>query len=380
MIDVACGECDLMRILQILHDHERGGIRTLAGMIEAGLPPHRFTFETAYLFPRPGLSARSKLGCALRMALRIWRGEFDALIAYQATAAILVGTVGRLRGCRLRIVHQTCPPGETAPPIRLIDKIVGTLGLYTANIANSAATWDEFARYPAAYRRAMILIEHGLVAPAPRRMREQARRRFDLPESSPMLLHVGRLDEQKKQDLLIRVVAGLPQAHLVLAGAGAKAAAYRSLAVALGVTDRVHMLGPLPEADIADLYAAADLFVFPSAWETFGLAAVEAAMVGVPMVVVDLPVLREVLRTDGSEPVVYVAGYDAARWTSAIRDALVAPPLPRIAAAFARAMRRKYSQQRMIESYLRLFEEQPTPGPQKVQRSGMQANRKEVRT
>ena len=60
------------------------------------------------------------------------------------------------------------------------------------------------------------------------------------------------------------------------------------------------MLGALPADDIADLYAAADLFVFPSTWETFGLAAVEAGMAGLPMVVADLPVLREVLRADGS--------------------------------------------------------------------------------
>ena len=69
-----------------------------------------------------------------------------------------------------------------------------------------------------------------------------------------------------------------------------------ALAVTLGVDDRLHMLGALPADDIADLYAAADLFVFPSIWETFGLAAVEAAMVGMPMVVADLPALREVLR------------------------------------------------------------------------------------
>ncbi len=48
-----------------------------------------------------------------------------------------------------------------------MDMVTGTLGLYSANIINSAATWAEFARYPARYRRSMILIEHGLDAPAP---------------------------------------------------------------------------------------------------------------------------------------------------------------------------------------------------------------------
>lgn len=345
-----------MRVLQILHDHESGGVRTLADMIEAGLSPHDFSFATVYLFPRPGLPASAKLICAWRLAWRIWRADCEALIAYQATASILVGVVGWLRGCRLRIVHQTCTPGETAPLIRWLDALAGTLGLYTANIANSAATAAEFVRYPASYRRAMIVIEHGLDAPAPTRHREEARRRLGLPPSQPVLLNVGRLVAQKNQDLLIRALAAVPQAHLLLAGGGLKDHSYRRLAATLGVGERLHLLGALPAADVADLYLAADLFVFPSTWETFGLAAVEAAMVGMPMVVADLPVLREVLRAGGAEPVAFAAAHDLEAWIAAIRAALAAPPPPHVVAQFARAMRRKYSRQRMIDGYLQLFE------------------------
>ena len=168
----------------------------------------------------------------------------------------------------------------------------------------------------------MILIEHGLDAPAPKANRDTTRRRFGLPLSQPILLNIGRLTAQKNQDVLIRALACLPQAHLVLAGAGAKDDFFHALAVTLGVDDRLHMLGALSSNDIADLYAAADLFVFPSIWETFGLAAVEAGMAGLPMVVADLPVLREVLRADGSEPVAFVMPDDVEGWISAIGRAL----------------------------------------------------------
>lgn len=348
-----------MRILQILHDRERGGVEKLSSMIEAGLSPHRYSFETDYLYPHPGLSAFSKLAHVVRMTRRIWRGDFDTLIAYQSTASILAGAVGAISGCRLRVVHQTCTPSETPRLVRLLDKLVGALGLYSANIINSASTWAEFARYPARYRRSMILIEHGLDAPAPAASRDDVRRRFNLPLAQPVLLNVGRLAPQKNQDVLIRALACLPQAHLVVAGAGLKQSAFHEFAVTLGVDDRLHLLGPLPAEDIADLYAAADLFVFPSTWETFGLAAVEAAMIGMPMVVADLPVLREVLRADGSEPVTFVAPHDVENWIAAIGAALAAPPAPCVAAAFARTMCRKYSRQRMIESYLTLFDAQP---------------------
>ena len=343
-----------MRILQIIHDRERGGVDKLAAMIEAGLASHGATLETAYLYPGLGFSIAAKLARVFAMVRRLWRGDYDALVAYQSTASILVGAVGWLAGCRLRVVHQTCTPSETPRPLRLMDKLVGTLGLYSANIINSAATWTEFARYPARYRRSMILIEHGLDAPTPTQSRAATLRRFGLPPSQPILLNVGRLTAQKNQDVLVRALACQPRAQLVIAGGGLERDSLHDLAVTLGVDNRLHMLGPLPPDDIADLYAAADLFVFPSTWETFGLAAAEAAMAGMPMVVADLPVLREVLHANGGEPVAFVAPHDLEGWISAIGAAL-ARPAPRTA-EFARSIRRKYSRQRMIESYLSLFE------------------------
>jgi glycosyltransferase involved in cell wall biosynthesis len=345
-----------MRILQIIHDPERGGVQKLAATIEQGLSPHRFNVETAYLYPRTGLPAFVKLAYALRMARTIWRGGCDTLIAYQSTASILVGVVGTIAGCRLRVVHQTCTPAEMPLVSRLTDRLIGALGLYSANIINSAATWAAFSRYPARYRRSMILIEHGLDAPVPARSGADTRARFGLPLSSPVLLNVGRLAAQKNQDVLIRALACLPQAHLAIAGTGPQHEDFHELAMTLGVDDRLHMLGSLPADDIADLYAAADLFVFPSTWETFGLAAVEAAMTGLPMVVADLAVLREVLRADGTEPVAFVAPSDVEGWIAAIGRALASAPAPGRVCAFARGIVRKYSRQRMIESYLSLFE------------------------
>ncbi|MEV3936754.1 MSMEG_0565 family glycosyltransferase [Glycomyces sp. NPDC049804] len=54
------------------------------------------------------------------------------------------------------------------------------------------------------------------------------------------------------------------------------------------------VLGPVPDDDLPGLVAAADAFAFPSIKEGFGLAAMEALAAGVPTVVGDLPVLREV--------------------------------------------------------------------------------------
>jgi glycosyltransferase involved in cell wall biosynthesis len=352
-----------MRILQIIHDRQHGGVQKLADMIEDGLLPRRFAVETVYIYPRAGLPASAKLAGVLHTLRRIWRGHYDVLIAYQSTASLLVGIVGWMAGCRLRVVHQTCTPRETPRLLRFLDMLAGTLGLYSVNIANSVATWAEFARYPKRYRRSMILIEHGLDAPAPTRSRAVVRRLFDLPPSQPIVLNVGRLAPQKNQDVLVRALACLPQAHVVLAGAGPRQESLHALAVTLGVDDRLHLLGAVAPEDVADLYAAADLFAFPSTWETFGLAAAEAAMAGLPMVVADLAVLREVLRADGTAPVAFVAPNNTEAWISAIGNALAAPPPVHAVADFARAVSRKYSRQRMIESYLSLFDAYARPHP-----------------
>jgi glycosyltransferase involved in cell wall biosynthesis len=344
-----------MRILQIMHDGERGGILTLATMIEQDLAAHGVEIETACLFPQPSLGTAAKLRCVTAMARRILRGGFDGLMAYQATASVLVGVIGRLQGCGLRVVHQTCMPEETVYPVRLADKITGSLGFYTVNIMNSVATRDAFDGYPAAYRRSTILIEHGLDVPVAAHGRDATRQRFGLPSGQPLLLNVGRLVSQKNQHVLVRALAQLPQAHLAIAGDGPDGDALRGLAAQLGVGERLHLLGAVSSADVADLLASADIFVFPSTWETFGLAAVEAAMCGVPVIASDLPVLREVLATQTPSLARFAPMHDVDAWVAAIRHAIDARPAPDALRTFSAGLADKYSRARMIENYLRLL-------------------------
>ena len=66
------------------------------------------------------------------------------------------------------------------------------------------------------------------------------------------------------------------------------------LAEGLGLAEFVNFVGYASEADLADRYAAADVAVFLSEYEGFGLPALEAAARGVPLVVADRPALSEV--------------------------------------------------------------------------------------
>ena len=204
-------------------------------------------------------------------------------------------------------------------------------------------------RYPARYRRSMTMIEHGVPPPQARHSRADTLRRFGISGDRRILLNTGRLTDQKNQHVLIRALAQVPLARLVIAGEGPLRGHYTALALQLGVADRVHLLGDIMRDDIADLLAAADLFVFPSTWETFGLSAVEAAMAGLPIVASDLPVLREVLTADGDAAAVFAPPFDTAAWARAIASGAQPSPATRDAIA------RRYSVARMIDGYAALL-------------------------
>lgn len=338
-----------MRLLQIVHGPEAGGVKTLSEIIAGGLADRGIAVETAYLFPAQDAGFRAKLGGTWRVVRRMLGGRHDAIIAYQASASILTGVMGRLARCPRRIVHQTALPDEVKAPMRRLDRLVGALGLYTANIVNSRATQAAFAGYPARYRRDLLLIEHGVPVPEQTQPRATTLAQFGVPDDGPILLNTGRLTAQKNQDVLIRALAGVPRARLVIAGDGPRRVEYEALAAQLGVADRLHLLADVTREEVADLLAACDLFVFPSTWETFGLSAVEAALAGVPMVAADLPVLREVLSTDRGAAAAFVAPFDVAGWAAAI----AAPPS--IDRTVSAGIAQRYAVSRMVDAYAALL-------------------------
>ena len=78
-------------VVQIVHAEAGGGVETLARMIEAELNRRGFVIETRVLYSRPDLPAAKKLAAVVNMAGQLLRNPPDALIAYQATASLLIG-------------------------------------------------------------------------------------------------------------------------------------------------------------------------------------------------------------------------------------------------------------------------------------------------
>lgn len=128
------------------------------------------------------------------------------------------------------------------------------------------------------------------------------RERLGLGPEDILVLHCGRFQRQKAQDTLLRAFADAgaraPRLRLAFAGDGPGLDAARRLAEELGVEGAAAFLGSV--RDMAPLYAAADAFAFPSRFEAFGVALLEAMAAGLPTVVTRAGGILELTTDDTS--------------------------------------------------------------------------------
>ncbi len=133
------------------------------------------------------------------------------------------------------------------------------------------------------------------------------RKRYGLKEEDRVILCISRIDPQKNQLALVQALPKLsikePAVHVVLIGPVTDAAyADRMLddARKSGVADRVHLLPALPHgsAELADAYAAADVFALSSRHEPFGIVVLEAWSAGLPVIASNIGGLGRLV-TDG---------------------------------------------------------------------------------
>jgi len=105
---------------------------------------------------------------------------------------------------------------------------------------------------------------------------------FDTPDDVPLLLALARLDPVKGLDTAIRSLVHLADSYLWIAGNGPLEAELKQLAKDMNVAERVRFLGWRDDREA--LLAAADIAVFPSRKEGFGLVMLEAWASGTPIV------------------------------------------------------------------------------------------------
>ncbi|MGA9351105.1 MAG: glycosyltransferase family 1 protein [Anaerolineae bacterium] len=143
-------------------------------------------------------------------------------------------------------------------------------------------------------------VEHDLFRPLP--VPEDFRSRYDLDSHFRYILYVGSENPRKNLPRLIRafaqVLEALPEARLIKIGSPEylpQAEQLHRQVRQMGLADVVLFYDHVPDEDLALFYNLADLFVFPSLYEGFGLPPLEAMACGTPVVCSNAASLPEVV-------------------------------------------------------------------------------------
>ncbi|MBP0115195.1 MULTISPECIES: glycosyltransferase family 4 protein [Bradyrhizobium] len=352
---------------------ENAGAQEISRLLGAGLTARGYRVTNLFFFrksdsfdepPDTLYCAPSRPGDPVALLRMLWTlGRHisttrpDAVLTFQHFGNVIGGGVTRLVSRAPVVANQVSSALSMSWPVRTADIVMGSLGFFDRITLNSQDMQREYSRYPAAYRSRMVHVPHGFDDKALTLSKEAARHEFNLPPDCVLLGCAARLHPHKRLDMAIRLLPDQPSWHLALAGQGADEARLRQLANDLNVSDRLHLLGEIAPSRMADFLACLDVFVFPTQAETFGLAAVEAANAGVPSVVTDLPVLREVLSYEGRPTALFVDAADHAKLSAAVSKLLTDKQLSDELRQNAKGLRLRYSVDAMVEEYGRILDQ-----------------------
>jgi glycosyltransferase involved in cell wall biosynthesis len=178
------------------------------------------------------------------------------------------------------------------------------------------------------------------------------RARYNLGEG-PFVLTVGTVQPRKNYEMLVRAFAPVAQQQphnlLIAGGRGWLSDGLVAEIERLDLANHVRLIGFVDDADLPGLYSLADLFVFPSLYEGFGLPLLEAMACGTPVISSDASSLPEVARGGRTSPesgaegeaALLLSPHDEAAWSEAMLRLLAEPAarLRLVEAGFARAAR-----------------------------------------
>ncbi|HSK41791.1 MAG TPA: glycosyltransferase family 4 protein [Arenibaculum sp.] len=322
------------------------------------VPAYRDEPHTRVLVPvaEPGIGGYRRIVTDLVRAFSGHRP--DAVISFLPLANVVGQAAAAMAGIRCRIASQRNPWWTYGPVMRRADRIAGTTGLYTCNVVNSRSVRDSFERHPEAYRRRLRVVYYGIDWTPSDLDRRAARDRVGLPGQEPLVLVLGRLCEQKNQDLAMRAFARRPGGGLVLAGDGEDRAALRGLAADLGILERVHFLGKVARADVPHLLRAVDVFAQPSRYEGQSNALLEAMNAGLAIVASSIPPQVETLGEPGEEPAGRIVDLDDTDgWSLALAELLGSAGLRADLGHRAKMRARAFSVERMADGFEGLLRE-----------------------
>lgn len=191
--------------------------------------------------------------------------------------------------------------------------------------------------------------------------RDRVRATLGLSNRDTMILSCGRVERRKGFRELVGALAQLGPAsrscHLVVAGRGeseAEGALLRTLAGSLGVSDRVHLIGPVQYHDMPAYYSACDIYAGASRCESPGMTYLEAMSCGCPLVAYADGAIPEIV-VDGMTGFLVQPGQQSALADALARLASDSGRANEIGKAGAEHVRRHFSWDAIIPLHIEAY-------------------------
>jgi glycosyltransferase involved in cell wall biosynthesis len=286
----------MARVLQVVTTTQRRGAEVFATDLGAALADRGWAVDTVALEeggPGPGRLDLPALGSRRISAgglarLRRRARTSDVVVAHGSTSLIACAAATAATGIPY-VYRSIGDPAHWAPS--------GVRRVRTTMLLRRAAAVVVLWPAAASILRARHHVEGARIRVIPNGVpaagfrvagdeeRRAARAGLGLPLEGSVVATVGALTAEKRVDLAIRAVAGLPGVHLVVVGDGPLRDDLRALAGA-EARGRVTFTGAL--ADVGPVYASADALALPSTTEGVPAVLIEAALSGVPAAATDV--------------------------------------------------------------------------------------------
>jgi glycosyltransferase involved in cell wall biosynthesis len=258
--------------------------------------PVRVFYEDA----SPGASGYMRILFSVISAMRSSRP--DAVVSFLPLASIVGQTAAFIARVPRRIASLRSPGTTFDTPMRQLDMLFGTIGLYSRIVSVSQAVADEATDYPARYRRLIDVVHNGVESFKTDLSKDEARKALGLPDTGVLALNVGRMAPQKNYPFLLDIAERLEHATLVCIGDGPERGHLTSEIARRGLGDKIRLLGALPADRVPLAYRAAEIFVQPSLYEGQSNTLLEAMSAGLPVIVSDVPSQTETVIGDADGP------------------------------------------------------------------------------
>lgn len=297
--------------------------------------------------PLAGIRTFFKLMSFLR------RERPDAIVTGMPAANVIIPLAAFLSGVSTKVIATHHSPIETHnPKLNSLDNLTGLLPNVHAIMSVSNTVAGSLSSKSRRYLRKSHTIRNALPGHIERLLATLASAPPRIASKDRRVVALGRLAYQKNYPMLISAIARLPNTHLAIAGGGEDEASLRQQAMDEGSADRIDFLGYLSREEALREAAKADIFVQVSHFEGHSLALIEAARLGLPLIVSDVPVQVEgVTAKDGTCCGLIVPLGDV-QGLSNIIDRLLSDPISyRFWAERALKLGRDSSNSQMIDDY-----------------------------